>query len=480
MTTEVQQQSWRPAPQTPSALPFLPCALVLIAALVSQAARAQAAGEEHAATMATPACDKATDVLYSEGRAAWATGDAARAEVLLGCAAERQPDNSDILLLLGLAQAAQDNWPAAEATLERALSLAPDYTDIRIALARLHYWQQAYEKAARIIAPALDAPEPRPGALALAGRIALATGQAERARDLLARAARRRPEDADLHVALGDAQLAAGNRKAARSSYRKASRLASDDQTALQRLAGLRRRPWQVGGFISYSDLSGGRDSWVHGVLVASRELSQATTFISNLAVEDRGFARDETLVVRLDHQLTDAFGGFVETTVSPAADFRADWEVEGGVRVRLRPGGQRTQGGSWLVADARHLEFDGKTVEIVQPGVRQYLLDGRVSLEARYVGVWDSEGGFLDGVKGRVDLILSERLRLFAGGALAPETERDVPPADFRTVDTVSAFGGIRWDLLPNVTLDVSFAHDDREDSYERRTLTAGLSAKF
>ncbi|MDT8450585.1 MAG: YaiO family outer membrane beta-barrel protein [Wenzhouxiangellaceae bacterium] len=478
--TGLQQRSWSPAFQTFSAPPRLPCAVMLIVALTSHGARAQAAGEEHAAAAAVPTCERATGALYSDGRAALAAGDAALAQALLGCAAERQPGNTDILLFLGLAQAAQDKWAAAEDTLERGLSIAPDYTDIRIALARLHYWQQAYAKAASIIAPALDAPEPRPEALALAGRIALAAGQPERARDLLAQAVQRRPKDADLHLALGDAQLAAGDRKAARSSYHEASRLASDGETALQRLEGLRRRPWEVGGFTSYSDLSGGRDSWVRGVLAASRELSQATTLVANLAVEDRGFARDETLDVRVDHQLTDAFGGFVETTVSPAADFRADWEVEGGVRVRLRSGGQQTPGASWLLADARHLEFDGKTVEIFQPALRQYLLDGRLSLEARYIGVWDSEGGYLDGVKGRADLILSERLHLFAGGALAPETERDVPPADFRTVDTVSAFGGIRWILLPNLTLDVSFAHNDREDSYERRTLTAGLSVKF
>ena len=190
--------------------------------------------------------------------------------------------------------------------------------------------------------------------------------------------------------------------------------------------------------------------------------------------------ARDETLDLRLDHQQNDAFGGFIEATVSPDADFRANGELEGGLRRRLRSGGDGVLGESWLVADARHLAFDGKNVAIVEPGLRQYLFDGQLVLESRYIGVWDEEGGFLDGVNGRADVIVSDRLRLFAGAAVTPETERDAPSSDFRTVDTISAFGGIEWDVRSYLTLDVSYAYHDREDSYERRTFAVGLSGQF
>lgn len=477
---EPEQRAWGWAFRRAIGLLLVPFGIVLVVTLTHQTAHAQDLGDGRAVSALASHCEKTTSELYAQGEAAWSAGDSVRAEALLRCAAKRQPDNTDILLYLGLAQAAQQKWAAAEATLTRGLSLAPDYTGIRLALARVHYWQEAYDRAASVLAPSLDEPEPRPKALALAGRIALANGQPERALELLEQAMQRRPEDAELRVALGDAALAAGNRQAARRSYREASRLASDDETAQQRLADMHRRPWGIGGFLAYSDLSDDRDDWIRSGLVVNRMLSEATTLSLTFAVEDRGFARDETLDLRLDHQQNDAFGGFIEATVSPDADFRANGELEGGLRRRLRSGGDGVLGESWLVADARHLAFDGKNVAIVEPGLRQYLFDGQLVLESRYIGVWDEEGGFLDGVNGRADVIVSDRLRLFAGAAVSPETERDAPSSDFRTVDMISAFGGIEWDVRSYLTLDVSYAYHDREDSYERRTFAVGLSGQF
>jgi len=124
------------------------------------------------ALVALAACPRARD-------ARWA-GDARAAEAAARTCVARAPEDAAALLELSRALALGAHWPEARTWAHRARAAAPDAAEARIWSARLAYWAGDLRRAQAELEPVLDdlsAPE----AWELAGRIALAAGEARRA-----------------------------------------------------------------------------------------------------------------------------------------------------------------------------------------------------------------------------------------------------------------------------------------------------------
>ena len=69
--------------------------------------------------------------------------------------------------------------------------------------------------------------------------------------------------------------------------------------------------------------------------------------------------------------------------------------------------------------------------------------------------------------------MVATDRLRLFAGYADAPEISEGT------IVDTETVFGGLAFDWTESLTINASYAHE-RRDAFDRDTFGVGLSVRF
>ena len=188
---------------------------------------------------------------------------------------------------------------------------------------------------------------------------------------------------------------------------------------------------------------------------------------------EDRGFAFDQHLAAGVDRQFGETFGAHLEAGVTPDADFREEWAVQGGVRLRAR-GDTAPIGPTWLHVDGRHARYGTGDVETLRPGLVQHLTDWRAWLSLWQISVWDEDGQYMRGWLMRADAQISRRLHAFAGTGTAPETQEG------RTIDTSSLFAGLDLDLSDRLIGHLAYAYEDREDSYIRHAVTAALTVRF
>lgn len=315
-----------------------------------------------------------------------------------------------------------------------------------------------------------------------AGVAARVAGDPERAVPLLEEAARLEPENADIHLQLGLALLAAGDLDQAEASLRRTLSLApdyKDAQDGLARLEQRRRAPeaapalpfhrWRLDVDGSYSALDRGRQDWKEGSVRLSYALDEDTSVAGAVEVSRR-FGRTDTYgEVRLDQRF-EGGGFYIGVGGTPNADFRPEWQISAGGSVRVRGGENPTS----LTLDLRQARYAVGDIQTISPGVEQYVLAGRAWLTGRLINVFDERGEHSLGWLARGDVMASERLRLFAGVADAPDTSEGV------VVETFSVFGGLAWDLDERTTLRLSLAHEDRETGSDRLQLGLGLGLRF
>lgn len=108
---------------------------------------------------------------FARGRELRQAGRPAEAVASLERAAAAHPDDADIWLNLGLAYSAAHRLTDAETALDRAAHLAPDYPDVQLARARLAYFQDDLDEAARRLSPLLQAHPDNAEARALGAQI---------------------------------------------------------------------------------------------------------------------------------------------------------------------------------------------------------------------------------------------------------------------------------------------------------------------
>ncbi|MBC2778133.1 YaiO family outer membrane beta-barrel protein [Parasphingopyxis marina] len=297
------------------------------------------------------------------GLAAREAGDHAAASAHFARALAADPDNANLLRLLGTSYAFQGRHAEAVTMLERARALAPDDLDIRAALARAYLW----------------------------------SGREGQAADELNAIEARDPDNADL--ALIRAQL---RRPAPDGTPRGGGGGVYANQT------------------VAWIDLASGKRTWYETTLGAYVRASDRLSLGGEVERADRVFATDVTGRVRADMALGDATRGYVSISATPNADFREQWGVRAGVE-------QDVGAAITLLADFRYAQYASGDVIVAEPGVRLFFGRNRASLTGKMINLRDIEGDHRIGWSGRLDVPLPEGILAFAGAATYPDTEAGI-----------------------------------------------------
>lgn len=226
---------------------------------------------------------------------------------------------------------------------------------------------------------------------------------------------------------------------------------------------------WSFDADAGYSFVEGPRPDWKDLAFQIRHNASEQTAVAARVEISDR-FRTDVYLEGLVDQQFGDGVRGYLLFGGTPDADFRPQWQIGAGGSVRVTSGGNATV----LTLDLRHGEFVTGDVQTVNPGIEQYLADGRVWITARWINVFDDLSGHQSGYSLRGDVQASDGARLFAGFSNAPDTEQGV------VIDTRSYFGGVVFDLGGNMTGRISASFEDTEVGADRTQVGAGLGWRF
>jgi YaiO family outer membrane protein len=337
-----------------------------------------------------------------------------------------------------------------------------------------------------------------------AGVAARRAGNPEEALRLLSRAVAAEPENADIHLQIGLADLATGRLDEAEAAFRRTLELAPDyfdarlglalvahrrgdreaalaeldrigprnaeaDQLRRQIEAASAAVPWRwrVDLDGSYSRVDNQPD-WQSATLVVQHQVD-VNTIVAATAEATRRFDRTDIYgEARVDHRFASGANVYVLIGATPEADHRPEWQVGAGAAVRVYGGPYATI----ARLDVRQAEYPTGDVQTVTPGVEQYV-GGRAWVTAQWINVWD-RFTYSSGWLVRGDVMATDRFRLFAGAADAPDLDQGV------VVDTFSLFGGLSIDVGDRLTLRVSLAHDDPEGPADRDTMALGMGYRF
>jgi YaiO family outer membrane protein len=335
-------------------------------------------------------------------------------------------------------------------------------------------------------------------------------GDARRAVSLLRQAVAAQPDNADAQLQLGLALLADNRLAEAESALRRTLALAPDYEDAHIALARVEQRRgnragalaalepvsptnrdaaglrtqlsapeetatdtpyrWQLNVDASHSELDGAQPDWREGT-VQLRYQARDDTAVGGSVEVSRRFGNTDTYgELRLDHRFSEGASAYVTVGGTPNADFRPEWQIGAGGAVRVVGGETPTS----LTIDARQAHYRAGDIQTVSPGIEQYVAGGRAWLTARWINIFDETGDHNSGWLARGDVMATDRFRLFAGIADAPDVSEGV------VTDTFSIFGGAAYDLSDRATLRVSLAHEDRETGSDRLQAGIGLGFRF
>ena len=242
-------------------------------------------------------------------------------------------------------------------------------------------------------------------------------------------------------------------------------RISCDARSRLRRRSGPWR--WRIDLDGSYSRIENLPD-WQSATLLVQHRPGANTT-VAVTAETTRRFDRTDTYgEARVDYRFAPGGNVYVLAGGTPGADHRPKWQIGAGAAVRVHGGPYATI----LRLDLRQADYPTGDVQTVNPGIEQYL-NGRAWITAQWINVWDSSthsSGWL--VRG--DVMPTDRLRLFAGAADAPDLDAGV------VIRTTSLFGGLSVDVGDRYTLRLSFTHDDPEGSANRATMAIGMGYRF
>lgn len=351
------------------------------------------------------------EALLQNAGAAQARGDMAAAVSALEAAAGSAPGDADVLRRLGTAQGQIGRTEAALATLTRAQRVAPDDADIRLAIGQVHYYRGEHRAALGI------------------------------AEEIIAR----QPDNHD------------------------AKDLAERTRRALAESADAR---WRLDWSASYSHFEDdARERWLESSAALGYRINDQTSITGRLDVADRFGSTDVYGEARVDHRFAPGRSAYLALGAAPGANFLPEWALQGGLGLRAWRGGL---GDGVITVDVRHARYSTGSVETLSPGIEQYVLGGRAWLTGRLILTWDEDDDQQTGYLLRGDAMATERVRLFAGYADAPETVQNV------TLTTRSIFAGGVIELSERLSLRLDYVRDDRERSYVRHAATAGVGVRF
>lgn len=413
--------------------------------------------------------------LTEDARLLRTRGQFAESEARYREALRRSPGNADLLVGLGLTQGFQEDYGAAEASFEQALAADPASFDARLGLARVPLWTGQLDEAERRVQALLGLRPDDPEALALHARLFLARGQERAAEDDFAAIVAADPTNVEALVGLGDARRARYREERALEAYRAA--LALDPASADIRARFDFDPPtrWRLDLTGAYSDLSDGNDTWREGAIRLGYDMSPDTTFSLGADLSSRFGSFDAYLEGRVDHRVTPWLSAYVLLGGTPDADFRPDWQLGAGAGLRLLPGSELGfLGPSVATLDLRHADYATGAIQTVNPGLEQYLWDGRLLVTGRWINTFDEHQGHNSGWFLRSDFQVLDRLRVFGGLSDTPDI------SDGLVLDTFTTFGGAVLDISERVSISGSVTHEQRDVAYDRTEFSLGIGLRF
>ncbi len=222
----------------------------------------------------------------------------------------------------------------------------------------------------------------------------------------------------------------------------------------------------------TYSDLSHDRDDWREGSAGLSYDFGDGWRLGGAIEAASRFGQFDAYLEARADHEVASGVWVYGLTGGTPDADFRPRVAFGAGGSARLfQQRGFLAAGVATL--DLRYGDYTAGDVETVNPGFELYLIDGRATLTARHINIWDETGRHREGFFVRGDAQPTDTLTVFAGYADAPDTSEGV------TVDVRGWFGGVAVDVDERSTVRAVIGQDLRDTGYDRTTFTLALTLK-
>lgn len=326
-------------------------------------------------------------------------------------------------------------------------------------------------EAVRLLEPIVAADPANADAQVQLGYAHLALGQLDEAEASFDAALRAAPTYADASLGIARVAQRRGDRAgalAALEAIGPGNAEADALRAQLARDSSLLR--WSVDVDGGYAFVDGPQPDWKELAFQVRHALSDRTALAARAEFSNRFDNSDVYLEGLVDQALGEGVRGYLLLGGTPDADFRPQWQIGAGGSVRLSSGGSATV----LTLDLRHAEFVTGNVQTVNPGIEQYLAEGRAWITARWINVFDDFSGHQSGYLVRGDVQPTDGLRLFAGFSNAPDTEEGV------VIDTRSFFGGAVFDLGGNLTGRISASIEDTETGADRTQVGAGLGWRF
>lgn len=377
------------------------------------------------AESAPPPPSPAAVAMKEKGIAARKAGKFQDAVKLLTEAAKLLPNDADIQVELGLAYTALKRYAEAKAAFERALELVPGYVDAKLGLARLDYFAKRYSEARAAVLALL---RQQPGN--------------KDAKDLLA-------------------------------SINKAMAAAAEAEQAAKKAAELEALKWKLDLNGGWSGLTGPRPDWAEGDARLSYKLNSEYT-VSGFFDQANRFGVDNTLLEgRIEYRPGPIFSDYAFVAGSPNASFFPQIAVGAGFTYKLRDA-KGLLNASVATMDARYAHYVTGPVRVFNPGLEQYLFNGRFWITARMVNVIDQDNIYSRGYLLRGDWQMTDKWRIFGGWADAPEN------VNANIVRTHSIFGGLIYDMDDRTSWRVAVGHDDRVGLFKQILVGAGVSRRF
>lgn len=357
---------------------------------------------------------------------------------------------------------------------------------------------------AAAVSPAAEVSYEAAIALRQAGRNA----EAVAALDALSR---RNPDDADIWLNLGLAQIASQNYAAAdraleralqiapayadaRLAYARSAFFRGEPELARRRLApliaakptdaealGLARQletaapaasvgealSWRLDLGGSHSDLSLNLEPWRAATLTLSRRSGDRT--LGGVVEHTERFGVADTFIEAFAARRLGSGDGYIAVGGAPDADYRPEWSLRAGGSTPLW---SRQGAAVRLGLDASYARFGVGDVRSLQPFLA---IDwrGRAALILRSINTFDEADEYRAGYAVRAEIQPAEGLRFNAGWADAPESSEGV------TADVQAASLGLVVDLNPRQAVSLTGVRETRP-TYDRNEISLAYTHRF
>lgn len=353
--------------------------------------------------------------------------------------------------------------------------------------------------------PAAVAPAEDAQALYDAGVQARRDGDAARAAPLLRRAAELRPNDADVLLQYGlalygigrldeaaivldraqalapayaEVTLARARVAAARRDRSEARRLAAPlaqagnaDAAAflgqLDRPEEAQALPWRIDAWGTVSDLSGPRRDWNSQGLAVSRRGRDGSLSLSIERTER--FGQTDVYVEGTASRDFQGWSAWAAIGGAPDADHRAEVSLAAGL---VGPEADFAGGTVRGVVDVRWSRYPIGEVQTLRPGV--VWQGDRIDLQARWIVTRDENDETRHGYLVQAGIEATDRLRLEASYADAPES------SEGRTLDVQATGLAARWRFSDRLDGRLGVVNEERGDGSTRREAMLAFTRRF